>query len=252
MSTITMGPVGSVGGYPFANYTVPEGARIKAIHVRAATYVDALHIVYIDDAGEAVTMPGIGGMGGAPHVFELEQDEYLTGISGRCGWFIDRLVLHTNKRLSPSYGGLGGEEDFYLTAPQGHELVGFFGRAGWFLDALGIVARPRKPVSMPRTQPTRTTPILPPRSPRPDDLRKVEGIGPKIAAILIENGVLDLRDLAQTTPAQLRSILEAAGRRYALADPSTWPEQAALGAQDKWAELEALQATLIGGRRATP
>lgn len=83
---------------------------------------------------------------------------------------------------------------------------------------------------------------------RPDDLQKVEGVGPKIASILIENGIMDLEDLSKASVDTLKKILEAAGPRYKLADPSTWPEQAALGARGDWEAMEELKDKLQGGR----
>jgi len=84
---------------------------------------------------------------------------------------------------------------------------------------------------------------------RPKDLEKVEGIGPKIANILIANGIMDLEDLSKTSVNTLNEILDRAGSRYTLADPSTWPEQAALGARGDWQAMEKLKDELKGGRR---
>jgi predicted flap endonuclease-1-like 5' DNA nuclease len=86
------------------------------------------------------------------------------------------------------------------------------------------------------------------REPRPKDLELIEGIGPKIAALLIEHGIYDLADLADASIKQLRDILAGAGRRFRLADPTTWPEQAALGAAGAWDRLSALQTRLKAGR----
>lgn len=80
------------------------------------------------------------------------------------------------------------------------------------------------------------------------DLKIIEGIGPAIARLMNEHGVYTLAQLAETPVERLKEILAAAslGR---LADPATWPEQAALGAAGRWDELRQLQATLKGGRR---
>lgn len=80
------------------------------------------------------------------------------------------------------------------------------------------------------------------------DLQLIEGIGPKIAELLIANGIHDLVDLAAAPVEQIREILLAAGRRFRLADPSSWPEQAKLGAAGLWDALSELQARLKGGR----
>jgi len=82
-----------------------------------------------------------------------------------------------------------------------------------------------------------------------DDLRKIEGIGPKIASLLNEAGIKTFKELAKTKNKKLVEILEAAGKRYRMHDPATWPEQAKLAADGKWEQLEALQKELKGGRR---
>ncbi len=83
---------------------------------------------------------------------------------------------------------------------------------------------------------------------RVDELTRIEGIGPKISRVLREAGITTFAQLAETKVERLREILTEAGIRV-LTDPSTWPEQAALAAADKWDELEALQRQLKGGRR---
>jgi predicted flap endonuclease-1-like 5' DNA nuclease len=82
----------------------------------------------------------------------------------------------------------------------------------------------------------------------PDDLRKIEGIGPKISSILSESGVLTYAQLADTPVSELRVILEGAGPRFRIADPTSWPAQARLAAEEKWEELKELQDRLSGGR----
>jgi predicted flap endonuclease-1-like 5' DNA nuclease len=94
-----------------------------------------------------------------------------------------------------------------------------------------------------------TTPESPAvRAPHPKDLERVEGIGPKIAELLIAHHIRDLDDLAVASVAHLRDILAGAGKRFRLADPASWPEQAALGAKGLWDVLAALQTRLKGGR----
>jgi predicted flap endonuclease-1-like 5' DNA nuclease len=83
---------------------------------------------------------------------------------------------------------------------------------------------------------------------RPDDLKIVEGIGSKIAAILKEAGISSFAQLAATKPSELRGILKAAEFR-APADPATWPEQARLAAAGDWEALQKLQERLKGGRK---
>jgi predicted flap endonuclease-1-like 5' DNA nuclease len=84
-----------------------------------------------------------------------------------------------------------------------------------------------------------------------DDLKRIEGIGPKLSSVLQEAGVMTFAQLAAASPDQLEQILEAADPRLLrLADPASWPEQAALAATGEWEALDALQGTLKRGRRA--
>jgi hypothetical protein len=80
-----------------------------------------------------------------------------------------------------------------------------------------------------------------------DDLTRIEGIGPKIEAILKEADVLTFAELAESSPDEIREILQMAEFK-APADPSSWPEQARLAEQGAWDELEALQVRLVAGR----
>ncbi len=85
---------------------------------------------------------------------------------------------------------------------------------------------------------------------QPDDLKVIEGIGPKIERLLHDAGILTYAQLASTDVERLREILTEA-KLINIADPTTWPEQAALAAAGKWEELKALQGTLKGGRRVS-
>ena len=80
-----------------------------------------------------------------------------------------------------------------------------------------------------------------------DDLKRIEGIGPKIAAILGDNGITTFAGLAAAEPEQLQELLTTAGIR--LAHPGTWPDQAGLAAAGQWDELEKMQDSMKGGRK---
>jgi predicted flap endonuclease-1-like 5' DNA nuclease len=71
----------------------------------------------------------------------------------------------------------------------------------------------------------------------PDDLTRVEGIGPKIAEILAAGGINSFGQLAEMRVDSLQEMLTAAGGRYRLANPGTWPEQARLAARGDWDKL---------------
>lgn len=85
----------------------------------------------------------------------------------------------------------------------------------------------------------------------PDDLTRIEGIGPKISQVLRDAGILTFKQLAESGPDEVERILRDEDERLArLADPTTWPEQATLAAAGAWDALEELQEELTAGRRA--
>jgi large subunit ribosomal protein L27 len=83
-----------------------------------------------------------------------------------------------------------------------------------------------------------------------DDLKKIEGIGPKIEGLLNEAGITTFTQLAEASAESVKEILTAAGPRYAIHDPATWARQALMAANGQWAELKILQDELNGGKEA--
>ncbi|RZN83619.1 MAG: 50S ribosomal protein L21 [Winogradskyella sp.] len=78
-----------------------------------------------------------------------------------------------------------------------------------------------------------------------DDLKKIEGIGPKIASTLVEAGVATFADLAKTKPAKISEIIAGVRGNHVT---DTWPKQAKLAADGKWDELKKWQDELDGGK----
>ncbi len=124
-------------------------------------------------------------------------------------------------------------------------------------------AAPAPPPAAPITPAAYSAPVAAPAAPiaaaapvfaaapvpaTPDDLKRIEGIGPKISSLLNAAGIATFRQLAITDVARLRQILADANLSR-LADPETWPDQAALAAAGDWAGLETLQSQLKGGKR---
>ncbi|MEM8745507.1 MAG: hypothetical protein AAGF91_02300 [Actinomycetota bacterium] len=81
-----------------------------------------------------------------------------------------------------------------------------------------------------------------------DDLKVVEGIGPKIEELLQAGGVGTWAGLATTAVERLQEILDGGGPRYQVHDPGTWPRQADLLASARWDEFTTLTDELDGGR----
>ena len=82
----------------------------------------------------------------------------------------------------------------------------------------------------------------------PDDLKKIEGIGPKMARALNDAGIFTFAQLADANEEQLTQAVEDAGMRFAPSLP-TWAEQAGYADKGDWDGLQTLQDSLKGGRR---
>jgi len=81
-----------------------------------------------------------------------------------------------------------------------------------------------------------------------DDLKIIEGIGPKIEGLFKDAGIKTWYLLSQADASDLKKILDDAGPRYQMHNPSTWPRQAAMAYHGEWAELLKYQDELDGGK----
>ena len=80
-----------------------------------------------------------------------------------------------------------------------------------------------------------------------DDLKKIEGVGPKAAEALANAGFETFAKVAKAEPAKLSEVLSEASSRLSHLVTDTWPKQAELAAAGKWDELKELQDRLNGG-----
>jgi predicted flap endonuclease-1-like 5' DNA nuclease len=81
-----------------------------------------------------------------------------------------------------------------------------------------------------------------------DDLKIVEGIGPKVEKLLHDAWVYTFADLAKMTPAGIKKILTPHGSPYSAMTTDTWPRQSGLARDGKMKELETLKEKLNGGK----
>lgn len=81
-----------------------------------------------------------------------------------------------------------------------------------------------------------------------DDLKIVEGIGPKIEQLFHNAEIYTFEQLAQMSATDVKKILEKAGPRFQMHDPTTWARQADLAHNGQWDELKRWQAELNKGR----
>jgi large subunit ribosomal protein L21 len=82
-------------------------------------------------------------------------------------------------------------------------------------------------------------------APKADDLKKIEGIGPKIADTLADAGITTFAQLAKTDAAKIAEIIADVRGNHVT---ETWPAQAQLAADGKWDELKKWQDELNGGK----
>jgi predicted flap endonuclease-1-like 5' DNA nuclease len=83
-----------------------------------------------------------------------------------------------------------------------------------------------------------------------DNLSVLDGIGPKVSALLRFAGITSFSRLASTGIDRINEVLEKENPNLLrLTDPSTWPEQARMAAEGDWEALSALQNELKNARR---
>lgn len=243
-------------GFPSASHhvvTLEPGEVIIGVSGRSGGYVDSIRI----QTNKRVT-DSFGGFSGVHEFhFAAPENSEIVGFFGRADWFVDALGVVVRERAAvaaPAAAKAAAAKPAKAKkAPAKTEP------AAETPTAEAKPAKAKKAAAKPATTteeapvesaPARNVPAvdLAAVAPAADDLIKVEGIGPKIATLLIEAGIPNLQVLADTPVERLREILNAAGSRYRISDPTTWPQQAALGAQGDWAGMETLQATLRAGR----
>jgi large subunit ribosomal protein L21 len=106
-----------------------------------------------------------------------------------------------------------------------------------------------KKIETKKAEPKKATPkAVASKADKADDLKKIEGIGPKAAEALQNAGLGTFAKLATAKPEKIKEILTEASSRMAHLDPGTWPEQAKLAADGNWDELKTLQDKLDGGK----
>ncbi|MGI9547537.1 MAG: hypothetical protein ACR2MM_09895 [Flavobacteriaceae bacterium] len=70
-----------------------------------------------------------------------------------------------------------------------------------------------------------------------DDLKIVEGIGPKIEGLFHNYNIKTWKSLSDASVAKCREVLQSGGEKYRVHDPASWPMQAKMCYEGKWKEL---------------
>ena len=70
-----------------------------------------------------------------------------------------------------------------------------------------------------------------------DDLKLVEGIGPKIEGMFKDHDIKTWKALSEASLAECQKILDTGGTRYKIHDPASWPMQSKMCYEGRWEEL---------------
>ena len=81
-----------------------------------------------------------------------------------------------------------------------------------------------------------------------NDLKIIEGVGPKIEDILNKEGYKNWTDIANSKVEDLKNIMHDAGPRYRIHNPATWNQQAKMALKGDWDNLIDLQKILSSKR----
>ena len=74
-----------------------------------------------------------------------------------------------------------------------------------------------------------------------DNLKKIEGIGPRIEEILNKQGIYTFKALRKTDRDTLKSYLSEADERFTAHETESWPHQAGMAEKGQWEELKIYQ-----------
>lgn len=81
-----------------------------------------------------------------------------------------------------------------------------------------------------------------------NDLTVVEGIGPKIQELFHNHDVMTWKALSECSVDKCQSVLDSGGDRFKIHNPGSWPEQAKMAYEGRWADLLKWQDELDGGK----
>ncbi len=113
------------------------------------------------------------------------------------------------------------------------------------------VAAPKQEAAAPKEEKTEKAASKPKEEvkkvAKPDDLTKIEGVGPKAAEALSAAGIATFTDVANAKADTMKTILTDASPRLAHLDPGSWAKQAKMAADGKWDELKEWQDNAKGG-----
>jgi len=170
-------------------------------------------------------------------VLRVDTDERKIGLSRkRVDWTPEEEAKAAEKE-----GGAAGTErvSASVSSTPDANLQGGLGNSGPLIQTAGMKAEAEAEAKAKEEAEAKG---------EPDELTKVEGIGPKVSELLNGSGIATFQNLADASADSIKETLTEAGGVFASMDPTTWPQQAALAAAGQWDELQTLQDKLDGGK----
>lgn len=110
---------------------------------------------------------------------------------------------------------------------------------------LSNLKTPKESIAVPLVVHQKSTPSFRPyeaklafgKSIKENDLKIVEGIGPKIEELFHNFDIKTWKALSETSADTCQEVLNSGGKRYRIHDPASWPMQAKMAYEGHWKQL---------------
>ncbi|GET00497.1 jacalin-related lectin 3 isoform X1 [Rhizophagus clarus] len=130
-----------------ALYCTIKDIHVEKINIACGSFVDSLQFSYrvtTDTSIHHIEGNKHGGEGGSSaETISFEPDEFITNLSGKCGFYIDNLSFKTfipSRQETKNYGPYGGEggDEFNLRFRDDEVLACILGKYDRFLNEIGV------------------------------------------------------------------------------------------------------------------
>ncbi len=209
-------------------YVRPSTAGLAEIIQGTATLEGSLGRIELGDGGE-ISVLGLGSGSNSPELFGSQA---FGSIMWKLAEGHDLVVLSLPPVMEVPHAAAIQQADKALLVVQHGTGASHLEEARHRMDIMGVPMAGYAYINTPTRAPARprrpVRPVTDGNGDLYDDFTRIKGIGPRIQDLLHDEGITTLEELAATTPARLRQILEAAGPGYAIHDPANWPHLASL------------------------
>jgi large subunit ribosomal protein L4 len=251
------------------SYTLPKKVRKLGLAMAVADRAEQGKVVAVDGFGlepktkSFLAWAKANGMDGSERVFLVTDDENALRAARNLIWVTPVKTAGLNcydvlrhERLLIDRGALEAckleraNRDADAPKPERKAKAAPEAAKPQAVKAAPVEApKPVAKVEAPKVEAVKAAPVeAPAAASTPDDLKKIEGIGPKINDALIAAGIDTFAKLEKASEESLKAALETAGLRFA---PSlgTWAEQSGFLVRGDEAGFKALTDSLTAGRK---